>query len=118
MFIQNLFLLICGHAIGDFSLQTEWTAFNKNRHVRDKFTEVQKKTMLVIWPWLLSAHALTHGLIVFVVLNRLDLAILESAVHWFVDFGKNEGWYNFHTDQLIHLLTKLLWASVVHFGIF
>jgi len=118
MILQNIFLMICGHALADFSLQTEWQATNKNRHVRDKFTPEQQKSMLVIWPWLLTAHSLVHGLMVFLILQRLDLAIAETVVHWLIDFGKNEGWYNFHVDQVLHLLSKFVWAGVVHFALF
>lgn len=116
MLIQNIFLMFCGHALADFSLQTEWQALNKNRHVRDSFTPEQKRTMLVIWPWLLTAHALVHGLMVYIILQRLDLAIAETVVHWIIDFGKNERWYNFHVDQVLHLITKIVWAQIVYWG--
>jgi hypothetical protein len=33
----------------------------------------------------------------------------EAMAHAWIDFGKNDGWYGFHLDQLMHVLCKLIW---------
>jgi len=115
-FATLLFLLLCGHFLADFTFQTEWIATNKNRHVRLKFPPEQRAHMQVIWPWLLSSHAITHALMVFLVTQKLSLSIAEFVVHWAVDFGKCEKWYGFHTDQLLHVGSKVLWAALIASG--
>lgn len=112
-----LFLMICGHAVCDFALQNEWIATNKNRHVRDKLLPEMRKQTQIIWPYLLAAHALHHGLAVFLITQKLSLGIAETALHWLTDFGKCEKWFGFHTDQLIHLLSKILWIYLLTNGL-
>lgn len=111
-----LFLLLCGHFLADFSLQTEWIATNKNRHVRLRFPPEQRAHMQVIWPWLLTSHAAIHGLMVYLVTHKLSLSLAEVAVHWIVDFGKCEKWFDFHTDQILHIAAKVLWAALMVSG--
>ena len=107
------FLFLCGHALADFAFQTEWVATNKNRNVRKSLPPDQQKTMQIIWPHLLTAHALQHGLMVYLVSQRLSLGIGETVVHWISDFGKCEKWYGFHTDQVIHIGSKVVWVVLI-----
>lgn len=109
----TLFLLICGHALADFALQTEWIATNKNRHMRKLLSPEDQKRMQVIWPHLLTAHSLHHGLMVFLVTQRLSLGIAETTVHWLTDFAKCEKWFGFHTDQALHIAAKVLWVVMI-----
>lgn len=111
------FLLICGHALGDFAIQTTWVATNKNRHVRDNLSPEDRGRFQVIWPWLLTAHSLHHGLIVFLITQKIELAVAETAVHWVIDFGKTENWYGFHLDQILHVVTKFVWVALLYFQI-
>ncbi len=106
----TLFYLIAAHALVDFSLQNEFIAVYKNRH------EHRNSDKSTIWPYLLSAHALQHGLAVFIVTQKLSLGLAETAVHWITDFGKSEGWYGFHTDQFIHVVTKIVWLLLLVSG--
>jgi hypothetical protein len=115
-FITTLFLLLCGHAIADFALQTEWIATNKARSVRLKFSPEQRASMQIIWPYLLTAHALHHGAMVFLVTQRLSFAVAETIVHWCSDFAKCEKWIGFHVDQAIHIASKVAWAAIIAAG--
>jgi hypothetical protein len=111
-----LFLFICGHAIADFAIQTEWIATNKNRHVRKSLSPELQEKMQVIWPHLLTAHSLHHGLMVYLVSQKLSLGLAETAVHWLTDFGKCEKWYGFHADQVLHIAAKVLWTVLIASG--
>ena len=111
------FLFLCGHALADFALQNEWVATNKNRHVRLSYPPEKRKNMQVIWPYLLSAHALHHGLMVFLITQRLSLGVAETVIHWISDFAKCEDWYGFHTDQVVHIGTKVIWTALIGFHV-
>ncbi len=111
--LELFFLFIAGHMIGDFALQSEFVATNKNRHVRDLMTAEVRAKAQVIWPHLLTAHSFHHGLIVFVITGHIYLALAEVITHWITDFGKCERWFGFHADQTIHILTKLLWTALL-----
>lgn len=113
----TFFLLLCGHALADFALQNSWVARNKNRHAREAFSEEEKASNQVIWPWLISAHCLHHALMVFLVTQKIVLAVGEFIIHWIIDFGKMENWYSFHMDQVLHILTKVLWVALLFYQI-
>lgn len=100
---EILFKLICSHAVADFCLQNDFMAKNKNRHL----------AVPGFWPYLLSAHALTQGLGVYLVTNNVYLGIAETVVHWIIDFGKCEKWFDLHIDQTLHIACKVLWALLL-----
>lgn len=112
-FSTLIFLLLCGHAICDFALQTEWIATNKNRHVRKGLSPEMREKTQVIWPYLMSAHSLHHALAVYLVTQSLVLGWAEFLAHWLTDFGKCEKWFGFHADQMIHIACKFLWVFLL-----
>lgn len=106
-----LFALMCGHAFADFAFQTDWIAKNKNRHaIPAGYDPKLHGPMQAIWPYVLSSHALIHGFFVAVLTGSTQLGLAEAFVHWITDFGKCEKWYGIHTDQAIHIGSKLLWV--------
>lgn len=115
--IKLSFLLLSGHALGDFALQNEWIATNKNRHVRLSLSPEMQKNAQIIWPYLLTAHSLIHGLLVFLITGKVSLGIAETMIHWFTDFAKCEKWFGFHTDQFIHFSCKILWIILLYYGV-
>lgn len=114
---STLFLLLCGHALADFALQNEWVATNKNRNVRNNLPPNIRASTQIIWPYLLSAHSLHHGLMVFLITGRLSLACAETGVHWLTDFGKCEHWFGFHADQMIHIGCKFVWLALIAYQV-
>ena|SRR5690606_8192669 len=110
-----LFLLIAGHAVADFALQTEWIALHKNRHNKDNPSLGPKGQVERIWFWVLSAHSFHHGLMVFLITQRIWLGVLETVVHWITDYGKSENWYGFHVDQVLHIAAKVVWVALLFF---
>ena len=105
--LPALLLLLMGHALADFYLQSDAMAKGKNRHREPVGIPPGQKPQR-IWPYWLSAHALIHGAAVFVVTVSISAALIEVGVHWLTDFGKCENWYGIHFDQLIHVATKVL----------
>lgn len=101
-----IFLLLAAHALCDFPLQGDAVAVNKNRHAK---TTLQQHVPYYYW---LVSHALVHGGAVAVITGIPVLGILETISHLIIDFSKCEKWINIHTDQLLHVLCKLLWAII------
>jgi len=110
-----LFFLLAGHALMDYSLQTDPMAVCKCRRTDNP---IQKS---VPWFYWLTAHALLHGAAVGVIIiwvtGNWDLAIAfalaETVVHWFIDLGKCEKLYTIHVDQALHVLCKVLWWALI-----
>lgn len=108
--MELLFKLLCGHAIADFALQTDWIACNKNRHYAPKgYDPALHGPQQSIWPYVLTSHSLIHGLMVYLATGSLELGIAETIAHWMIDFGKCEKWYGIHLDQWLHIGCKILW---------
>lgn len=108
--IALLFKLLCGHAIADYALQSDFMARNKNRNmIPVGYDPALHGPMQKIWPYVLTSHALIHGSFVFMATGRYELGIAETVSHCVIDFGKCEKWYGIHTDQIAHILCKVLW---------
>ncbi|MEX0619140.1 MAG: DUF3307 domain-containing protein [Pseudohongiellaceae bacterium] len=108
--VETLFLLISGHALGDFVLQPEAMGYGKNRN--DKIHD-REHSLFPCWYYWLTAHALVHGGIVFLITNSLLLGLVETVLHWVTDYSKCEGWIGVHQDQGIHIGSKFVYAFVV-----
>ena len=115
-FVTLVFLLLCGHFLADFTFQTEWIATNKNRHVRLNFPPEQRAHMQVIWPWLLTSHAFTHGLMVYLVTHKLSLAFAELGVHWLTTSENARSGTAFTWIRFIHVASKFVWAALIATG--
>ncbi len=112
--VQTFFLLICGHAFADFSLQTDFIATFKDPK---KWEDLPKESSIrfpTLWIYLMTAHTLQHGAIVFLITHSLPAALLEIVVHFASDYAKCRHWINFHVDQLIHVLSKVAWVFFVY----
>ena len=108
-----LFLLLFAHCLADYPLQGDFLAQAKDR---------RSAAGAVIWPWALGSHALIHGGFTFLVLAVfapvsatvcLALAAAETIAHALIDFGKCEGWFSYHVDQVLHIACKVVWVLVV-----
>ena len=109
--METFILLIFGHALADFVLQSETMAKGKNRNRKvDPSVIPPGQKFQPSWFYWLTAHAATHGAAVYIVTGSLTLALLETGFHWLIDFGKCESWYGIHTDQAAHISCKLFWA--------
>lgn len=107
-----LFLqLLIGHALADFALQSDAMAKGKNRH--NKSVPPLGQKYVPCWTYWLTAHALIHGGVVWLVTDSLSLAVFEIVFHWVVDFLKCENLTNPHVDQIFHLGSKLYYCNVL-----
>lgn len=103
-----LFWLLVAHAFCDFPLQSDWMVKSKSRHYRQPRRFSMRPDL--IWVHVLTGHALIHGGAVALITGQIWLGLLETLAHWLTDYGKSEDWYGFHTDQIIHIGCKVLWA--------
>ena len=99
-----LFLMLAGHALGDFALQNQYMSDAKNKN-----TEHGKE----VWWMVLSAHSLIHGAIVSIITGSLILGIAETIAHWVTDYFKSENKIDYKTDQFLHVIHKFLWFFIL-----
>src|SRR5437868_364176 len=99
------FLLVAGHALADYPLQSEFMALGKSS--RDKPLHG------VPWYYCLSAHALVHGLVVALLTGSITLGFAETILHWLIDDAKCRKYTNIHVDQALHILCKVAWTLVI-----
>jgi len=103
------FKLLIGHAIADYCLQNDYISVNKNRNAIPKgYNPELHGAMQTIWPYVLSAHALSHAGFTFFITNNFYASLFEFTSHWLIDFGKCEKWYGIHTDQWLHIFVKVI----------
>jgi hypothetical protein len=107
--VQLGMALLIGHCLADFPLQGEYLAVFKNRHHREEDSEKHE----VVWPYVLTAHALIHMGAVWVITGSFILGLLEFVLHWVIDFAKCEKWTNYHIDQALHVLCKFVYLVMV-----
>lgn len=116
--IVTLWFVLClGHFVADYPLQSDFIAKGKNRfRPVDPASIPPGQTPMTVWPWVLTAHAATHGAAVYLILGSPALAMAELLSHWLIDYGKCANRYGIHLDQAAHLVCKLLWAVIFVIG--
>lgn len=105
--IENIvtvaFMLIAGHAVADYAMQSDFIAQAKNHK-----TELGK----LFWVHVLPAHAIIHGLAVMVATGIVWLAIAETIIHGVTDYAKSAGKITLNQDQFIHYSCKAAWLAI------
>lgn len=101
--IQLFLVLVMGHFLGDFGLQSDRMALEKCRG--------RGKTLP--WQWWLVSHAAIHGFLVSVVTGVAWLGLAEWLVHMVIDHGKCRHRYNLGVDQLLHIGCKVVWVVLI-----
>ena len=110
--ITKLFELLVGHALADFALQSDWIAKNKNRNVSPSYVPAGQK-ITPTWFYVLSGHALVHGGVVYLITGSLIFGLVETVLHWMVDFLKCENKISPHLDQFLHIYSKFIYALML-----
>lgn len=113
--ITLFFKLLCGHALGDFALQSDTMAQRKNRNrAIDPRSIPPGAKPQAVWFYFLTSHALIHGGIVYLITGSVLLGVIETLFHWGIDFWKCENLYGIHADQTLHILCKVLYVVMMH----
>ena len=102
--IEKFILLIIGHALCDYALQTEAMAKFKSYKVSTKDMPGMPN-----WVYWLTAHSLIHGGMIYIITGSMFFCIFEIIVHWFIDLSKCGNKINAHVDQTLHILCKALY---------
>lgn len=108
--LELFFKLLVAHATADFVLQSEAVGRGKNRHSDIHYG---KTFSFPKWYYWLSAHALVHGGLVYLITNSLLLGVIEVVSHWCIDFAKCEGLIGFNQDQALHIGFKIGYVFAV-----
>ncbi len=98
-----LIVLIFGHFLADFPLQSDRMAVEK----------CPGKDEVLDWRWWLAAHTATHGLVVAVLTGVPFLGLAEMLCHAAIDYSKCRFRYPLIADQLMHWGCKVLWIVVL-----
>lgn len=112
---ELLFKLLFVHALADFSLQSDAMAKGKNRHKKPDYIPDGQK-LVPCWPYWLTAHALISGGMVYLVTGSWYMGIVETVIHWILDFAKCENVTNPHSDQALHVLCRFIYAALIIAG--
>ena len=106
--LSLLFALLIGHALADFSLQTD--AMAKGKNWNNKTTPPPGARYTPCWPYWLTSHALIHGGVVWLITGIPALGMAETILHWQIDFHKCDNRIGVHADQALHLFCKVIWV--------
>lgn len=107
-----LFAFTIGHALADYPLQGKFLAIRKNRHI--KSIDYIGDSPASLWVYCLTAHSLVHAGAVWVITGSAAFGFAEFVLHWLIDFAKCEKWTDFHQDQGLHLLSKVLYVALIY----
>ncbi|MBT4119641.1 MAG: DUF3307 domain-containing protein [Candidatus Peribacter sp.] len=100
------FLLLFGHALGDFGLQSDHLRTNKSR-----------KKNPDSWYIFLGAHSVIHGGLVGFFTGSFVLALAETVCHGIIDYAKIEGRFTIQISQALHIACKGLWIILMAKGL-
>lgn len=109
------FQMLIGHAISDFVLQPNSMGYGKNRN---NDAQENKGTQFPHWYYWMTSHALVHGGAIYIITGSAILGLIETFVHWCIDFAKCEGWFNVHLDQALHIACKMVYCLLIYQGMF
>ena len=79
-----------GHALADFSWQTDRMAMGKSRKAPppEWYKPKLHGKFPCIWIYWLGSHALINGLVVFIITQSMVMGVLESITHFVIVLGK------------------------------
>jgi hypothetical protein len=98
--IELLFILIAGHFVCDYVFQSNEIALGKNQ-------TIDPARHGVPWYYWMFAHAVTHGVWVYLFTHSVLFGIWETGLHFYIDVAKCKKHINVHVDQAMHLSFKV-----------
>lgn len=106
-YLELFIALLAVHLLADFPFQSDFVARWKDPCRAGDCGE---------WPWVMAAHAATHGVGVYLVTGSFGLALLEFLWHFAIDYYKCLGVFGFQVDQWLHVACKAVWTILVVVG--
>ena len=111
---QILYWLLIGHALADYALQSDSMINRKNpkwviqdvRIVRSPYGP---------WWWTMLAHSAINGAFVSLLTGNIAYGMVETVLHFLLDWAKCLGKINAMEDQAGHILSKVLIAGAYTF---
>ena len=98
------FLLVASHFFVDFALQGNSVAAT----AKNKF--IEPVTFGIPWQYWMLGHVFAHGLFVAVFTQNPFIGLAEVIFHSIVDYMKCAKWIGIHTDQFLHITSKVVWV--------
>lgn len=119
MFAETFFLLLFGHAVADFVFQPKAMGLGKNRHNKPLQSDSALKLDINShkfhphWYHWLTAHSMVHGGVVYLITGSLILGVIETLLHWLIDFLKCERRISLNQDQVFHIACKFAYCFFI-----
>lgn len=97
-----LFMMAAAHAYADFALQDPW------------HSGVKYPGNGAGYPWrvALACHGLIHGGLVALITGHWWIGVMETVAHTAIDYGKSRKCYGSTSDQLAHIVCKIIWIVI------
>ena len=102
-----LALMFFAHCLADFPLQGDYLARFKDPN------RFPKKKGEPHWTYIMLVHSTIHGGFVAILTGVWWLAVCEVVAHFLIDSWKCSGRIGFMTDQILHILCKVLWVAML-----
>lgn len=96
--------LLIGHALADYPLQGDFLSKGKN-----PFNPLPG----VPWGWCMGAHAAINAAFVWWITDNIGFGLAEFVFHWRIDYAKCKGEIGYNTDQVLHIVCKLVWVALL-----
>lgn len=98
--LKNIIKLIFLHSLSDGALQTNYMAMYKSP------TSIHP-TNGIVWPSVLTCHALVNGSLVWLITGNVWFGIVDAGFHFTIDYYSSLQYLTHLQDQSLHLLTKI-----------
>lgn len=103
-FFITLGALLFFHALFDYALQTDFIAKHKCSC---------NSLDAIPWYYVLWSHAMLHAGGVYLATEFISFAVIELICHFAIDWSKCNKQIDIHTDQILHIVIKLLFAVAI-----
>ena len=107
---QVLYWLLIGHAVADYVLQSDQMIVRKNPRWLNSLDSGHGP-----WWWTMLAHSAINGSFVSLLTGNIAYGMVETVLHFLLDWAKCLGKINAVEDQAGHILSKVLIAGAYTF---
>lgn len=101
--VELFFKLLFVFSITDVALQTDWMSLVKCNSCR---------SINIPWYYGMGSHSMVNGAGVWIVTGNVYIGILESILHFIIDFLKCKAMINQHLDFIAHIGCRVLYAAI------